>query len=252
MALLQTQQLTRTFGSLVAVHRVDLAVTEGEIRAVIGPNGAGKTTLFHLLSGLLPPTAGRVFLRGREITRLPMAARVHLGLTRSFQVTSLFPNLTVWENVQLAVQTTRGLAPFWPTGDRRLQVRDDVRRVLRLVALDAAAALCPPQLSHGDQRRLEIALALAPRPSVLLLDEPTAGMSLGETTRMTGLIRQISRAEGVTVVIVEHDMQVIMDLADRITVLDQGRVLAEGAPAEIARDPQVQEAYLGRRRAPGH
>lgn len=252
MTLLQAERLTRTFGSLVAVDRVDLAVTGGEIRALIGPNGAGKTTLFHLLSGLLPPTGGQVFLRGREITRLPMTARVHLGLTRSFQVTSLFPNLTVWENVQLAVQTTRGLAPFWRDRGRSVYVREEVQRVLRLVGLDAIAELYPPQLSHGDQRRLEIALALAPRPGVLLLDEPTAGMSLGETVQMTGLIREVNRAEGVTVVIVEHDMQVIMDLAHRITVLNQGRVLADGTPAEIARAPEVQEAYLGRRGASGH
>jgi branched-chain amino acid transport system ATP-binding protein len=249
MALLQAEGLTRSFGSLIAVDDLDLTVTEGEIRAIIGPNGAGKTTLFHLLSGVLFPTAGRVRFRDQDVTGLPVSARVHLGLTRSFQVTSLFPNLTVGENVQLAVQTRRSLAPLWFPRAQRRQISDHVHHVLRLVALEGAADLFPTQLAHGDQRRLEIALVLAPAPRLLLLDEPTAGMSLGETTSIAALIKRINRGEGVTVCIVEHDMQVVMNLADQITVLNQGRLLAEGPPDLIAADPHVQEAYLGRRRA---
>jgi len=234
VALLEAVGLTRAFGSLTAVDRVDLALPAGEIRAVIGPNGAGKTVLLHLLSGLLPPTAGRIGFDGADVTGLGIVDRVRRGITRSFQITSLFPNLTVAENVRLAA------------GGRRDPAR--VRELLELVGLGAAAALHPPQLAHGDQRHLEIALALAPRPRLLLLDEPTAGMSFGETERTTALIRRINREQGVTIVIVEHDMPLILALAQRITVLDRGRVLAEGVPQEIAADARVRAAYLGRGR----
>jgi branched-chain amino acid transport system ATP-binding protein len=232
--LLEAVGLTRAFGSLTAVDGVDLALPAGEIRAVIGPNGAGKTVLLHLLSGLLPPTAGRIAFDGADVTRLGIVDRVRRGITRSFQITSLFPNLTVGDNVRLAA------------GGRRDPGR--VRELLELVGLGAASALHPPQLAHGDQRHLEIALALAPRPRLLLLDEPTAGMSFGETERTTALIRRINREQGVTIVIVEHDMRLILALAQRITVLDRGRVLAEGAPPDIAADSRVRAAYLGRGR----
>ena len=238
MALLETAGLTRSFGSLVAVDGVDLALTPGEVRAVIGPNGAGKTVFMHLLSGLLAPTRGTIALDGQDITRLGVVDRVRRGVTRSFQVTNVFPNLTVAENVQLAASAVTRAR----TG----------ASVLQMVGLSDAAALFPPELSHGDQRHLEIALALAPGPRLLLLDEPTAGMSLGETTRTAELIKAINRESGVTIVIVEHDMRVVQAVADRITVLDRGRVLAEGTPPEVAADPRVREAYLGRgRRAAG-
>lgn len=234
MPLLETAGLTRSFGSLTAVDGVDFSLAEGEMRAVIGPNGAGKTVFLHLLSGLLPPSGGQIRLDGVDVSRLPIAERVRRGITRSFQVTSLFPNLSVADNVRVAV---RG------AGDERR-----VREVLALVGLEGAAARHPPQLAHGDQRHLEIALALAPRPRLLLLDEPTAGMSLAETGRTTDLIRRVNREAGVTIVIVEHDMKLILELAERITVLDQGRVLAEGEPREIAADARVRAAYLGRGR----
>ncbi len=235
MPLLETAGLSRAFGSLVAVDGVDVSVAAGEIRAVIGPNGAGKTVFLHLLSGLLPPSGGQIRLEGAEITRLDVVARVRRGITRSFQITNLFPNLTVAENVRLAAH-----------GPAR------VPEVLALVGLGPVAALYPPQLAHGDQRHLEIALALAPGPRLLLLDEPTAGMSLGETGRTAALIRTINRETGVTIVIVEHDMRVVLEVAHRITVLDHGRVLAEGAPGEVAADPRVRTAYLGQgRRAAG-
>jgi len=238
LPLLETVGLTRSFGSFTAVDRVDFALTEGEVRAVIGPNGAGKTVFLHLLSGLLPATTGRVRFDGIDISRAGIVERVRRGITRSFQVTNLFPNLTVADNVRLAL---RG------SGDARR-----VAELLDLVGLGGAAALRPSELAHGDQRHLEIALALAPRPRLLLLDEPTAGMSLAETGRTTALIRQINREAGVTVVLVEHDMRLVLELAQRITVLDRGRVLAEGDPRHVAADARVRQAYLGRgRRAAG-
>ena len=233
--LLETAELTRSFGSFVAVDGVDFSLAEGEIRAVIGPNGAGKTVFLHLLSGLLLPSGGRIWLDGADVSRLGISQRVRRGVTRSFQITSLFPNLTVADNVRLAARVKRA-------------AEGRVAELLDLVGLGARAALYPTQLAHGDQRHLEIALALAPSPRLLLLDEPTAGMSLGETGRTTALIRRINRDEGVTIVIVEHDMGLILELAHRITVLDRGRVLAEGSPQQIAADPQVRAAYLGRGR----
>jgi branched-chain amino acid transport system ATP-binding protein len=235
LPLLETAGLTRSFGSFVAVDGVDFSLDAGEMRAVIGPNGAGKTVFLHLLSGLLLPSRGRITLDGADVSRLGIVERVRLGVTRSFQITNLFPNLTVADNVRLAARV-KG-AP---------EAR--VAELLDLVGLRALAGLYPPQLAHGDQRHLEIALALAPSPRLLLLDEPTAGMSLGETGRTTALIKRINRDEGVTIVIVEHDMPLILELAHRITVLDRGRVLADGSPQRVAADPQVRAAYLGRGR----
>ena len=245
MALLETVGLARSFGSLVAVDGVDFALAPGEVRAVIGPNGAGKTVFMHLLSGLLSPSRGRILLDGDDITRLDVVDRVRRGVTRSFQVTNLFPNLTVAENVRLAALPRRGPSSHADTLRR-------VAEVLDMVALVGADDRYPSELAHGDQRHLEIALALAPGPRLVLLDEPTAGMSLGETTRTAELITSINRESGVTIVVVEHDMRVVQAVAHRITVLDRGRVLAEGTPSEVAADPRVREAYLGRgRRAAG-
>ena len=248
MPVLETARLTRAFGSHVAVDGVDFALERGEIRAVIGPNGAGKTVFLHLLSGLLPPTSGRIALDGSDITRLGVVDRVGRGVARSFQVTNLFPNLTVHEKVRLAVQPRDGTRALWHGARVRGAVDAHVGDLLQRVGLDTAAMRSPSELSHGDQRHLEIALALASRPRVLLLDEPTAGMSLGETGRTVALIRALNRDTGVTIVIVEHDTRVILELATRVTVLDHGRVLAEGTPREMGADPRVQRAYLGRRR----
>ncbi len=248
MQLLETVGLQRSFGSLLAVGGVDFALSAGEIRAVIGPNGAGKTVFMHLLSGLLAPSAGRIYLDGADVSRVGIADRVRRGVTRSFQITSLFPNLTVAENVRLAVGGRGERRSPWRGTAVRRAAEARVRELLDLVGLGAVAERLPPELAHGDQRHLEIALALAPEPRLLLLDEPTAGMSLGETGRTTALIRRINREAGVTIVIVEHDMRLILELAQRITVLDHGHVLAEGTPAEIAADARVRAAYLGRGR----
>jgi len=248
LSLLDSVGLTRSFGSHVAVDGVDFTLASGEVRAVIGPNGAGKTVFLHLLSGLLAPTAGRIALDGADITRLGIVDRVARGLTRSFQVTNLFPNLSVADNVRLAAQPRSGTTALWHRARVRRDLDMRVAELLDQVGLAPAAPRLPSELSHGDQRHLEIALALASRPRVLLLDEPTAGMSLGETGRTVALIRTLNRETGVTIVIVEHDMRVIRELATRVTVLDHGRVLAEGTTGEVSTDARVQTAYLGRRR----
>lgn len=241
--LLQTEGLTKAFGGLRAVDSMDFSVRPGELRAVIGPNGAGKTTLFNLITGRLAPTRGKVFFKGGEITALPPHEICRRGVARTFQITSLFPNLTVSENIWTAVQAKRGhLHPLRPAR-KMTHIRQRVEEVLRLLGLEEQGEVLAVNLSHGDQRLLEIGVALATTPELLLLDEPTAGMSLKETREMVGTIKGLAGA--LTIVIVEHDMGVVMELAQTITVLDLGRIIAEGPPEEIRRDRRVQEVYLG-------
>jgi branched-chain amino acid transport system ATP-binding protein len=247
-AVLRTRGLTRTFGELVAVDAVDLAVEAGEFRSVIGPNGAGKTTLFDLLSGALAPSAGTIHLRGEDVTARSPAERVRRGLARSFQLTTVFDGLTVRENVRLAAQATT----LDDVGPRELLVGDtgglagvDARTddVLARVALADRADERASTLAYGDRRRLEIGLVLAVDPAVVLLDEPTAGMSPEETTATIDLVESVLSDR--TLLLVEHDVELVMDVSDRVTVLHRGRVLAEGTPAEVAADDDVREAYLG-------
>lgn len=241
--LLQTEGLTKAFGGLRAVDSMDFSVRPGELRAVIGPNGAGKTTLFNLITGRLAPTRGKVFFKGGEITALPPHEICRRGVARTFQITSLFPNLTVSENIWTAVQGKGGhLHPLRPAR-KMTHIRQRVEEVLRLLGLEEQGEVLAVNLSHGDQRLLEIGVALATTPELLLLDEPTAGMSLKETREMVGTIKGLAVA--LTIVIVEHDMGVVMELAQTITVLDLGRIIAEGPPEEIRRDRRVQEVYLG-------
>jgi branched-chain amino acid transport system ATP-binding protein len=243
--VLRTAQLTRHFGTLVAVNKVDFEVREGELRAVIGPNGAGKSTFFKLIAGELPPTSGRIALRGRDITGLPQHAASRLGIAKSFQITTIFPGLTVFENVRVAVQCRRSVLNMWARAGRLPGVVERTREILAAVGLEDRADDLAANIGHGLQRHLEIGIALACEPQLLLLDEPTAGMSPEETERTIALIRRIGR--GRTVVLVEHKMKVVMDIADRITVLHQGAVLAEGSPDEIRADTVVQQVYLGAR-----
>lgn len=247
--LLVTERLTRRFGGVVALRDVSLAVARGERHAVIGPNGAGKTTLFNVISGELRPTGGRVLLDGLPITGLPPHRVAALGLARTFQRSNLLLNLTALENVRLAVQarttaTWRLLTPV-------ASLHELTERSLALLAqmgLEDCAHAPARTLSYGEQRQLEVAIALAGRPRVLLLDEPTSGMSPAETARMTALLSRLSRDQ--TVVIIEHDMDVVFALADRITVLHLGEVLATGRPEEVRADWRVQEVYLGSREIP--
>jgi branched-chain amino acid transport system ATP-binding protein len=247
MSLLQVRDATKAFGSLVAVNKVSLSVEPGELRAIIGPNGAGKTTFFNLITGFFPPTSGHILLDGNDITHVPAVGRVAMGLARTFQVTEIFPELTIRENVRIAVESASGfrLRP-WLTRHEAAGVRDRIDEVLIATRLTEHADRLVGELSHGDQRSAEIAMALALRPRILLLDEPTAGMGEQETFQVAGLIRRLHRHTGYTIVLIEHDMRVVFNLADRIMVLDQGSLLAEGTPDEIAVHPAVQAAYLGK------
>ena len=244
--LLETRGLGRAFGALQAVAGVDLAVEPGELRAVIGPNGAGKTTLFHLISGLLAPTSGRVLFRGNDVTALPAPARCRRGISRTFQITSIFPELSVLENVRIAVQLRAG-GNFRLIGGRTLIETSERRAHDSLGALGLVDLAQQPAatLPHGDQRRLEIAMAIAQEPALLLLDEPTQGLSPEDTVATVTVIRRIARERELTIILVEHDMDVVFDLADRISVLHFGRLIADGTPALIRANPDVQTAYLG-------
>ena len=246
MTMLQVQNASKNFGSLVAVQNVSLLVQPGELRAIIGPNGAGKTTFFNLISGYLAPSAGTIVFDGQDVTRVPAHRRVGLGMARTFQVTEIFPELTVRENVLSAAEVAAGQRlRMWSARADAERADRVVSEMLALVGLASKANRLVGELSHGDQRATEIAMALALRPKLLLLDEPTAGMGDQETYEITGLIRRLHRDNKFTIVLIEHDMRVVFHLADRITVLDQGRLLAEGTPGEIAASPAVQAAYLG-------
>jgi branched-chain amino acid transport system ATP-binding protein len=242
-ALLRTERLTRAFGSLIAVDRVDVSIRRGELRSIIGPNGAGKTTFFRLISGEMAPTSGRIFFGDREITGLPQHAVARLGVAKSYQITNVFPHLTVHENVRVAVQGHARAFNFWSRADRLTDVSARATQLLETVGLARKRDELAAHLSHGEKRHLEIGIALASEPTLLLLDEPTAGMSPEETDETMRLIREL--AAGRTVILVEHKMKVVMKISDRITVLHQGQVLAEGSPEEIRANDRVQQTYLG-------
>ena len=240
--LLESRELTKHFGGLTAVNQVDFQVRRGELRAVIGPNGAGKTTFFNMLTGVLPPSRGRIFFKGRDITRLPAHEVSRLGIARSYQITNIFGDLSVFENIRVAAQSRATHYRFWRDADRLEEVGQRAEEILALLGLEAKRHLPAATLSHGEQRYLEIGIALATEPDFLLLDEPTAGMSPEETRQTAAFVRTL--AGRVTIVLVEHDMEVVMGISDRITVLNYGEVLAEGTPAEIRENPDVRRVYL--------
>jgi branched-chain amino acid transport system ATP-binding protein len=237
MPLMTTKGLSRHFGGLRAVDDVDFALMPGEIRAVIGPNGAGKTTFVSLVCGRIEPTAGMIVFDGSDITNLPAHKRVRLGIAYTFQITSIFANLSAYENVALPVQRTL------TDGRSKGQVHAGVTEALERVGLANRAHIPAGQLAYGHQRLLEVAMGLALKPRLLVLDEPTQGLADSEIENFTGLVREIAR--DATVLIIEHNMPVVMELADRITVFEAGRILAEGTPEAIRANAAVQRAYLG-------
>jgi branched-chain amino acid transport system ATP-binding protein len=247
MSLLAVNNVTKRFGNLVAVRDVSMTVQSGELRAIIGPNGAGKTTFFNLISGFFRPNNGSIVFDGRDVTALSAQRRVTLGMARTFQITEIFPELTVFQNVRIGAEVAAGfrLRP-WLSAEEQALIDKRIADTLKLVGLESKAGRLVGELAHGDQRAAEIAMALTLQPRLLLLDEPTAGMGDQETYEITQLIRRLHRDNNFTIVLIEHDMRVVFHLADRITVLDQGAVLAEGTPQEIAENETVQAAYLGK------
>jgi branched-chain amino acid transport system substrate-binding protein len=244
--IIETQRLRREFGALVAVANVSIRVRRNTVHSVIGPNGAGKTTFFNLLSGTLQPTSGRVYYKGRDITNLPLHRIAHLGIGRSFQITNIFPNLTVLENIRLACQAL-GRGNFRMLSSYRTfrDYEEKAWTIIRRVGLERQALHLARTLPHGGQRKLELGIILASDPELLLLDEPTAGMAAEQVPELMELIRSVHESGNRTIMLVEHNMNVVMSISDFITVMHQGQVLAEGTPAEIAANEVVQSAYLG-------
>jgi branched-chain amino acid transport system ATP-binding protein len=246
MPLLECKGLVRRFGALVAVDQVDMAVEPGEIRAVIGPNGAGKSTFFNLITGTLQPSAGRVMFAGEDVTGMPVHAVAQKGIARTFQHCHVFPALTARENVRIAAQA-RDKGRWRCLGGGSVlaasaAVADAAMERMRLTRL---AGVTAAMLSHGDQRLLEVAMAIAQKPRLLMLDEPTQGLSIEETGRAVQILKEMLAAGDLSVLLVEHDMEVVFQLADNITVLHRGRVIADGKPAAVRADPEVRAAYLG-------
>jgi branched-chain amino acid transport system ATP-binding protein len=243
-AILEIEGLTKRFGGVLASDGISLALPPGELHALIGPNGAGKTTLIGQLTGEIAPDEGRIRLDARDVTALPVYRRSQLGLARSFQIASLFAEFTALDNVALAVQAHAGHSfRFWRDARRERELRGPAHDALMRAGLAARADVAVTELSHGERRQLEIAMALATRPRMLLLDEPMAGMGPEESTRLLEMLRQLKG--GITILLVEHDMDAVFALADRISVLVYGRIIASGAPAAIRADAAVREAYLG-------
>jgi branched-chain amino acid transport system ATP-binding protein len=246
--LLEVRGLRKSFGALRASDGIDLDVEEGETHAIIGPNGAGKTTLISQLAGELPPDRGEVRLAGEDITRLSAAERARKGLARSFQITSIYADFNALENVMLAVQAHAGASfRFWRPAREEDALRAPARRILEEVGLGARADAPAASLAHGEQRALELAMALAAHPRLVLLDEPVAGMGAEETQRMIAFLAALKGSR--TLILVEHDMDAVFSLADRISVLVYGRIIATGSPQEIRANPEVRRAYLGEEEA---
>ena len=242
--MLRVENLVRRFGGIVATDNLSLDVVPGELHAIIGPNGAGKTTLISQLTGQLMPNSGAIHFAGRDVTRLPSYQRSRLGLARSFQITSLLPDFTAADNVALAAQAHDGHSfRFWGAARKEKHLRDAAQAALTRVGLAKRADVPVSELSHGEQRELELAVALATKPQLLLLDEPMAGLGVTESARMVALLKELRKE--VTIVLVEHDMEAVFALADRITVLVYGRVIASGDPDAIRSNEEVKRAYLG-------
>lgn len=241
--ILRTESLTKNFGGLAAVFDVNFVLEEGRLQSIIGPNGAGKSTFFKMISGEHIPSSGKIWFRGEDITGLPQHVISHKGIATSYQITNIFPKLTTFENVRIAVQSRKTSFNFWSRADRHHEITERTTRILETVKLTDKKDVLAANLSHGDQRHLEIAIALGISPVLLLLDEPTAGLNPAETVETTELIQKI--AKGLSVILVEHKMKVIMNISERITVFHNGKVIAVGTPQEIQQNETVRKVYLG-------
>ena len=242
---LETKSICKYFGGLKAVDQVDFSIREGQLKSIIGPNGAGKTTLFNLLSGLYTPTSGKILFQGKEITNKKMNQISQIGITKTFQITHIFPRLSVFENVRISAQSRNSSFNFWKQADGLREVNEKTMKILDLVQLGGSLERPASVLSHGEKKYLEIGIALATDPKLLLLDEPTAGMSPAETIQATALIKSLRDRLKLTVILVEHDMSVVMSISDEVLCLNEGRVLACGSPEEISGNETVQKVYLG-------
>ncbi len=244
MTFLKTRELSKTFGKLAAVNRVSLDIRQGDIHAIIGPNGAGKSTYFNLITGYYKASSGRVLFKERDITRLPAYRRCRRGITRSFQITSIYPKLTVYESVLMALVCQRGVSLHLLSSAMSF-FREDVWRILEEVGLKDQAHVQGDSISHGDKKRLELAITLGTEPELLLLDEPTCGMSPEETETTMNLVRRLCRDRKITILFTEHDMAVVFGIATRLSVLHQGRLIADGTPEQVRASEEVQKVYLG-------
>jgi branched-chain amino acid transport system ATP-binding protein len=246
MDIIKVEGLTKAFGQLKAVNNVSIKFHSGQLTAIIGPNGAGKTTLFNLITGRLKPTLGHIYFKGEEITNLPPYKILKKGIGRSFQIMNIFPGLTTFENIRIGILSYLNKSfNLFSSVDKMSQINEEVIKSLEIVGLEEERDTIAGALSHGDQKRLEIALALTSQPDLLLLDEPTAGMNPEETKMITNLIKDISSLKGITVIFTEHDMDVVFSIAERIIVMHQGGIIADGKEEEIKGNRQVREAYLG-------
>jgi len=241
---LQTLDLTKDFGKLRAVDKVTLDIRKGDVHAIIGPNGAGKSTFFNLITGYHSVSRGKVFFKGQDITGLPSYRRCKLGMTRSFQITSIYPKLNVYESVLMALLSHKGVTTKFFSHTQSF-FREEVWRILEEVGLGDQAWVMGDSISHGDKKRLELAITLGTQPELLLLDEPTCGMSLEETEGIMALINKLSTQRGITILFTEHDMVVVFGIAKRISVLHQGTLIADGSPQEVRNSEEVQKVYLG-------
>jgi branched-chain amino acid transport system ATP-binding protein len=244
--ILETQNLRKVFGGLVAVDGISIQIQRGSTHSIIGPNGAGKTTFFNLLTGQYKPTQGKVLFNGQDVTQVAVHRRAHLGMGRSFQITNIFPNLTVLENTRLAIQAMQGTGfHFWRRAESLVRYSQRALEILERLGLSAQADSPANVLPHGGKRKLELAILLASEAQLLLLDEPTAGMASEQVPDLMHIIGEISGTGDRTIVMVEHNMDIVMGISDRITVMSNGRVLTEGTPSAIAADKTVQNVYLG-------
>ncbi len=244
---LRTEKICKYFGGLRAVDQVDFRLEKTQLKSIIGPNGAGKTTLFNLIAGVHRPTGGKVFFEDQEITHLPLHRISRMGITKTYQITHIFPSLTVYENIRIAAQSRVTSFNFWDSTHRLREVNEKSLWILKQVELLERRNRLASTLSHGERKYLEIGIALATEPRILLLDEPTAGMSCAETNLCAELIQKLNRELGLSILLVEHDMSVVMGISDEVLVLNEGKVLAEGTPQQVSDNAEVQRVYLGER-----